>query len=285
MERISFSNTKEYVIEKVIYENPNAKTKVMRVRDDRLGRTVILKQIGFDNKMQKDLILREVKNQVVLEAQSDFVPKIHNIILDERTRTITIEMQLVAGTSLRSLIEQKSVLEKKENWYRENYELLVSICRSIDRIHRVKGFVHKDLKPENIIVNRSRNAVYVIDFGISGPGMNRGVGTPKYMAPEQQVKVDKYNVMQATDVFALGQIAVEMFRGTPLVYGKELVLNPMGDQWLKKVDISNIGSSYYPKLGMVLEKALSMNPSDRFPNAGKMLEALQIRKDGHNGRK
>lgn len=284
MEKINFCGKKDFILEEVLYENPIAHTKVISVKDNELGRNVILKQIFFENEMQKKLILKEIQNQVYLEEYTDFIPRLHNVFIDNKNYSVNIEMQKITGKSLRSIIEENQSRERTKDWYHENYELFSQICRSMDRIHRAKGFVHKDLKPENIIINRSRSAVYIIDFGISGPGMNKGIGTKKYMAPEQQLRIDKYNVSQATDIYALGQIAIEMFTGETLVYGKELIFNPAGTTWLKEKDISELGIEYYPYLGMIIKRCISMNPKDRYANAGKLNEALRIRKGNHNGR-
>lgn len=285
MEKLNLISKKNFILEKIIYENADAHTRVLAARDNELGRTVILKQIDFENEMQRQLILKEVKNQVYLEDYSDFIPRIHNVFIDNNQKTIVIEMQKIVGKSLRNIMIENTSREKNEDWYKENYDLFLQICRSMERIHKANGFVHKDLKPENIIINRTRKAAYIIDFGISGPGMSKRIGTAQYMAPEQQGRVDKYYVSQATDVYALGQIAIELFRGAPLEYGKELVYNPTGNVWLKEKDISHLGKEFYPRLGEVIKKAISMNPRDRYPNAEKLLDALQIRKGGQNGRR
>lgn len=278
MEKIKLTNGKEYVVEKIIYENKNANTCVMAARDEQLQRTVVLKKIEFNDKMQKASILKEIQNQIIIEGYSDFTPKIHNVFVNEKEHLIWIEMQKIIGKSLRSFIDEEKEKRHDKQWYEEMFYVFCLICRSVSELHHAEMFIHKDLKPENIIINRKRRVAYIIDFGISGPGMNKGIGTERYMAPEQRPRVDKYFVSQATDVFALGMIGVEMFTGETLCYGKDLVFNPTGDTWKKQKDISEIGQDFYPELGRVLSKALSMDPKERFMNAEQMLNALQKRK-------
>lgn len=122
-----------------------------------------------------------------------------------------------------------------------------------------------------------RNAAYIIDFGTSGPGLGKGVGTVGYMAPEQNPRFDKYHVCQATDVFALGQIGIEMFTGKVLSVEKDLVFNPLPSEnkWKKDSNIDEVINGLCPKLGTVLKKAISMDPQERYPNAIVLYSALK----------
>jgi len=275
MESISKSVSKDYVIEKKIYENPDAKTSVYEARDMVLNRTVILKSIGFENNEARKGIIREVCNQVLIEKYSDFVPRIYNMFEDRKESLIWIEMQQIPGRRLRDIMEENAKTAKTKFWYDNVYDLLCDICKSVSYIHKAEKFVHKDLKPENIIVNRSRKCVYIVDFGISGPWMNKGIGTEKYMAPEQRSQVDRYYVSQATDVFALGQIAYEMFAGKTLVYGKDLIYNPTGNEWLKMSGVEEADNPYYPNLKDIIIKCIAMDPKKRYRNAGDIFSELQ----------
>lgn len=283
MDKIDLGGKKEYIVERAVYENSSGNTKVLLVKDCLLERRVILKRIGFQDQQQKEVILREIKNQVVLESYTDFTPKIYNTFIDDRTHCIYIEMQHIQGRSLREIINERQSREKDQQWFAEAYDLLYSVCQSMAEVHKLKGFIHRDLKPENII--KKRKDAYIIDFELSGPGMrNREAGTKRYMAPEQRADNRKYQAFQSTDVFALGQIAVELFTGEPLAYGKDLCISLRGNTWKAAKDISDLGDKYYPELGNIITKALAMDPRDRYKNAGALVAALKASKRRVNGK-
>lgn len=274
MEKICFDCTKEFIVEREVYQNTENTTSVFEARDKSLDRSIILKSIKYTSKNELESIKREIKNQIVLSEYSDYVPLILNAFVDNKEQKLWIEMSKIKGKSLREIIEEQENVKKDEFWYKNQYSLFSDICRSVSYIHNLTGFVHKDLKPENIIVNRKRKSVYIIDFGISGPGISKGIGTEKYMAPEQRNMVDKYHVTQATDVYALGQIAVELFCGYTLKYGKDLVFNPLGNTWLKEPEYGELDLGQNKNIRDVIKKCLAMAPENRYQNAGEIVKAL-----------
>lgn len=285
MQRINLKNKKSYTLEKSLYESDTMGTSVYLVVDSDLNRRVILKKLNYKNEEEKKLVLQEIKTQTVLENYSDFVPKIYNYFDVPDDHCIYIEMQNIEGKSLRNILDEMKMMPKDKEWYDKNYNMLRKICMSMSYIHSCRGFVHKDIKPENIIVNNRRDAVYIIDFGISGPEiMNKGVGTEKYMAPEQRRRVNDHFVTQATDVFSLAQIAIEMFMGEPLLYEEDLIPAHIANKWEKFRDITDIGGTFYPQLGKILEKALALNPVERYKDARAFYGALNIRKRSDNAR-
>lgn len=260
--------TEKYFVGEILYENDKTNTVIIDAKDKKLNRDVILKQVKYNDDRQKELILKEIKSQIALERYSDHIPQVHNIFVNERERKISIEMTKIEGVSLRKKINDAMAFPNKDlNWYKNQLKTLIMICSTMANLHKYNMFVHKDLKPENIIVSQEKQAAYIIDFGISGPGLSKGIGTVGYMAPEQQRVVDKFQVCQATDVYALGQIGIEMFSGSVLNFGKELVYKASIQTWYKEKDISNIGGTFYPKLGAILKKSIALDPKDRFLNA------------------
>ncbi len=273
MERIDFSVSKKYTIEKEIYRNDEANTRVLRASDDSLGRTVIIKEIGYKDELQKKLILNEIRNLTLLEQYTDYIPYIYNVFLDHKK--ILIEMREIKGASLREYInESKGDSNKDKFWYDERYTIYLQICKVLAEIHKKSGFVHKDIKPENIVINRKRKESYIIDFGISGPGFGKGVGTEAYMAPEQRQGY-KENLGQPSDVFSLALVGIELFSGACPIFGKDFILNPVTKEWSDLPELGNIGGQWYPKLGEIFLRAVSAKPKDRYPNAEKMYEALK----------
>ena len=100
-------------------------------------------------------------------------------------------------------------------------DVAIQICEGLQEAHN-QDVVHRDLKPGNIMIDRSGNAK-VMDFGIARSvetGVNPGTavtGTPAYMAPEQ---AEGKHIDARTDIYALGLILYEIFTGKPAFTGE-----------------------------------------------------------------
>src|ERR1700730_10163652 len=115
-------------------------------------------------------------------------------------------MEYVAGTSLRCLIARKAVSD------RDVLDFLPQIGEALQHAHE-SGIVHRDVKPENILVDR-RNRVRLVDFGLArwlvpagqrGPDESRVAGTLGYMAPEQFSMPER--VDHRADIFSTGIVS------------------------------------------------------------------------------
>ena len=110
---------------------------------------------------------------------------------------------------------------------------LLEVCACVRALH-LSGFVHRDLKPKNIM-RRANGEVVLIDFGlakdvVASPNPRTGIsivsdmsvcaGTPEYAAPEQMVGGE---VSQASDIHALGRIANNAFNGNPPREWREII--------------------------------------------------------------
>jgi serine/threonine-protein kinase len=123
-----------------------------------------------------------------------------------------IVMEYVAGTSLRQLIAQNAVS------VRDVLHFLPQICDALQHAHE-SGIVHRDVKPDNILVDE-RNRVRLVDFGLAkwfgtaghgGPDDGRVSGTRGYMAPEQLAAPE--SVDHRADIFSTGVVCYEMLTG------------------------------------------------------------------------
>jgi serine/threonine protein kinase len=121
-------------------------------------------------------------------------------------------MEYVAGTSLRRLLADRAVTE------RDVLDFLPQVGEALQHAHE-QGVVHRDVKPENILVDR-RNRVRLVDFGLAkwlgpsgppDPDAGRVAGTWGYMAPEQLSAPE--SVDHRADVFSTGVVCYEMLTG------------------------------------------------------------------------
>ena len=130
--------------------------------------------------------------------------------------TIYLVMELVEGESLRTLIERAGPMPPPDA-----AEILEQACAALDSAH-AQGVVHRDLKPDNVVVSRRPAGLHVevLDFGIArlqdaaGVGtltqQGKVLGTPHYMSPEQCLgeKLDG-----RSDIYSLGVVLYEMLSG------------------------------------------------------------------------
>lgn len=116
-------------------------------------------------------------------------------------------LETLTGDTLAYIIEEEQRLPLKDVAY-----LGLHLCSAVRYLHR-HGFLHLDLKPDNII--SCCRLAKVIDFSIAqppGPAASKGPGTPVYMAPEQ---VTGGFLSAATDVWGVGSVLYEALTGQP----------------------------------------------------------------------
>lgn len=162
---------------------------------------------------------------------------------------------------------------------------LARICQVITQVGEAlnyahtRGLIHRDVKPGNVLIDESGNCL-LTDFGLarmveeSVKLTNSGaiVGTPAYMSPEQGSgqKLDA-----RSDIYSLGIILYEMVTGrvpyraeTPIAVIFKHIQDPLPP-------VHTLNPNLPEAVELVVLKALSKNPEDRYPTAGDMARSLQ----------
>jgi len=132
----------------------------------------------------------------------------YELMEEKGTRYIT--MEYVPGEDLKRLIRKVGQFGAGKT-----ISIAKQVCEGLTEAHRL-GVVHRDLKPQNIMVDEEGNA-RIMDFGIARSVKGKGItgagvmiGTPEYMSPEQ---VEGKEVDQGSDIYSLRVNLYDMVTG------------------------------------------------------------------------
>jgi serine/threonine-protein kinase len=211
---------------------------------------------------------REAATLEVLGESSDQIPKLYAYFSENGQFYLVQEW--IHGQTLTKVIQSQGRLN--ENTVSA---ILLSLLSVLDYVHS-KGIIHRDIKPDNIILRSQDNKPVLIDFGAvketirtvvnpSGyPTQSLVIGTPGYMPSEQAIGRPVY----ATDIYSLGLTAIYLLTGK---YPQELDTDPHTGQILWQQYAAGVS----PQLVKVLNQAIEPRTGDRFSTASKMLQILQ----------
>ena len=191
---------------------------------------------------------------------------------------VFLAMELVEGKTLRDVIHEEAPLTA-----REAIAILEPILLALRAAHAA-GLIHRDVKPENVIVRRD-GEVKVADFGLARAITNQtttsqtGVllGTVSYLSPEQ---VERGVADQRSDLYAAGLLLFEMLTGRKAVTGD----TPIQIAYKHVHGSIDAPSAVVPtvpaRLDDLVARATALEPDDRFASASDFLRALQhVRRD------
>jgi serine/threonine protein kinase/tetratricopeptide (TPR) repeat protein len=244
---------------------------VYKARDSELDRLVALKIIRPDLATNQE-ILQRFKQELILARQVTHRNVVRIFDLSQADGLKFITMEYLEGRDLRQVLREKGKLTPQEA-----ARVILQICRALEAAH-IEGVIHRDLKPQNIMLDQKGRA-YVMDFGIARsahlPGMTQTgalVGTPEYMSPEQ-AKGEKLD--ERSDLFSLGVILYELLVGQSPYYSE----TPLATLWKriqeKAKPLSEVDSTVPKSLSDIVEKALEIEPKDRFASATEFALSLE----------
>jgi serine/threonine protein kinase/tetratricopeptide (TPR) repeat protein len=165
----------------------------------------------------------------------------------------------------------------RHNTYRDLYPWIVQLCRVLEYIH-AKGLIHYDIKPSNVLIQKSKNGtcVKLMDFGLAGEErLGSGAlikGTFPYIAPEL---VRSSTIDHRVDLYSLGVLLYEIFTRRSFRRGKKTftsVLKQKKDRITERP--SNIVRDIPKRLETLILRLLEYKPSQRYGRANEVINEI-----------
>jgi serine/threonine-protein kinase len=248
---------------------------VYRAKDERLKRAVAIKVLPPELAFRTDIrqrFLREAETAARL-SHPNIVP-IHSV--GEKNDLVYFVMGLVDGESLAVRIKRRGRLSVDEA-----RRVMKEAADALSVAHQ-QGVIHRDVKPDNILLDGTRGRVMVTDFGIAKALSAEGgtlteagvaIGTPAFMSPEQAA--GDREIDGRSDLYSLGVVAYQMITGelpfqapsVPALLMKQITERP--------TPIERKRPETPLELSQIVMRCLEKDPEDRWPTADALRRALE----------
>lgn len=244
--------------------------------------------VAFDKRLKREIAVKTIRgdlivNETLLERfqrEAEAVAKLRHrhivpiFSVGEHDGLAYFTMPLIEGESLAATLARDGRLPVQDA-----VRVLREASSALHAAHRA-GIVHRDVKPDNIMLEGTERSVVVMDFGIAkSAGDSRGltetgmlVGTPLYMSPEQVLGEPKLDAQ--SDQYALATVGYRMLTGRAPFEGdsvQTLIFKTVNEIPAPACDIA---ADVPKELSDTLARALSKRPEDRYESMAAFAASL-----------
>jgi serine/threonine-protein kinase len=246
---------------------------VWRARDRQLERMVAVKVLRPDlGSLARDRFQREARAVAAIHH-----PAVIGVFeIGEHESVVWYSMPFIDGESLRARLERAGALPADEA-----VRILGVASDALGAAHEA-GVVHRDVKPDNVLLERDTGRVFLVDFGIAAVATTTSdrltsggllVGTPRYMSPEQLSPGG--SVDARSDIYSLGLTGYELLAGEPPFTGPNLAGLLVQQLTQPPPSLAARAPHTPPHVVRVIERCLEKAPEARWQTASDVGVALR----------
>jgi eukaryotic-like serine/threonine-protein kinase len=249
---------------------------VFRARDRQLDEVVALKVLRDDALSEDATLLDRFKQELKLARRITHKNVLRTHDFGEANGTAYISMEYLEGVTLKDLIRSKGALPLSVG-----LRIAKHMCQGLEAAH-AQGVVHRDVKPQNMLILPETGELKIMDFGIARVSEVEGglsglttdgsvLGTPDYMPPEQATGG---TADFRSDIYSLGVVLFEIFTGRLPFTGEKLVQVIMGHVQKAPPAPRTFNSQLPEDLEAVILRCLEKKPAARYQKVAEVLRDL-----------
>ncbi len=240
--------------------------RVYKVLDTKINEKIALKLINLEVASDRETIER-FSNELKLARKIRHKNVCGMFDIGEAEGAHFITMEYVSGEDLKTMIRMSTGLTMGTV-----LSIGKQVCQGLAEAHSL-GVVHRDLKPQNIMIDKGGNAK-IMDFGIARSVREKGItgagvmiGTPEYMSPEQTEAKD---VDQRSDIYSLGIILYEMATGRVPFEGETALSVAIKHKTEIPKDPKSLNPHISDDLNHLILKCLEKGKAQRYQTAAEV---------------
>lgn len=237
--------------------------------DTRLGRYVAWKvlpaHLAGDPEFQRRLLQEAC---AIAQVVHPHIVAVYDVVTNPNECFLT--MEYVDGASLRVMLSREKTLPLPQA-----LRYAKQMASALAAAHQAQ-IIHRDVKPENVMITSATDEVKMVDFGLARLAEDANVtregcvvGTVSYMAPEQ---IRGQNVDGRTDLYALGVVLFEMLAGRPPFVGDNILGQHLH---VPPPPLTELVPHVPSSVGGFVARCLEKNPDERFANAQEACRELE----------
>jgi len=253
---------------------------VFNARDERLKRQVAVKVLPPELAFREEIRLRFLREaETAARLSHPHIVPIHSVG-EGPDGLVYFVMAYVDGESLGAKLKRRGRLPPDES-----RRIMQETADALGAAHAF-GIIHRDVKPDNILLEGSRGRVVVTDFGIAkalssttgGATLTAtgvAIGTPHYMSPEQAA--GDREIDGRSDIYSLGVVTYQMLAGE-LPFQAPTVPGILMKHITERAPLITDRRPEVPEdLAACVMRSLEKDPEDRWPTADALRRALEAR--------